>query len=116
MEQKNYVLLRGHVGNARLSSYGESCVNNFSVATNAITRTSDGTPVEDTQWTSCVAWSSKKYPDVSIIATGTPIEVEGRLRTRKYDGSDGHERTVTEVQVTDFKILPKGEKLTTPVL
>lgn len=100
----------------RISNYGDRCVNNFSVATNAITRTQDGTPNEETQWTNCVLWSGKKYPDLSVITTGACIEVEGRLRSRKYDSADGYEKVVTELLVNDFKLFPAGEKLTTPVL
>lgn len=116
MEQKNYVLLRGYVGSVRLSSYGERTVANFTVATNAITRNQDGNPIEETQWTNCVVWSNKKMPDISFITSGLAIEVEGRLRYRKYEGSDGTERTAFEVLVNDIKQIPEGERLTTPVL
>lgn len=116
MEQKNYVLLRGHVGSVRLSSFGDRSVANFTVATNAITRNQDGNPIEETQWTNCVVWSSKKQPDLSFITSGMAIEVEGRLRSRKYEGSDGTEKTIVEIQVSEIKKIPEGERLTTPVL
>lgn len=116
MEQLNYVHLRGHIGNVRISKVGERSVCNFSVATNMILRNSESQPVEDTQWHICVVWSSKKLPDLSCIVTGAPVEVEGRLRTNRYTGSDSVERSVCEVQVTNLSMLPAGERLQTPAL
>lgn len=116
MEQLNYVHLRGHIGNVRISKVGERSVCNFSVATNMILRNSENQPMEDTQWHICVAWSSKKLPDFTGIVTGAPVEVEGRLRTNRYTGNDGVERSVCEVQVNNLNMLPAGERLQTPAV
>lgn len=113
----NYVHLRGHIGNVRLSNVGNSrSVCNFGVATNAIVRNSEGQPTEETQWHNCVIWSNKKTPDLSFITTGMPVEVEGRLRYSRYTGQDGQERTVCDVYVTGITMLPSQDRLQTPVL
>lgn len=116
MEQLNYVHLRGHVGNVRLNRVGDRYVCNFGLATNSIRRNSEGNPIEETTWHNCTIWSSKKYPDLSMIVTGAPAEVEGSIKNSKYTGADNVERSSCDINVTNFFLLPSNERLTSPVL
>lgn len=110
-------MLRGHVGNVRLSKVGERFVCNFSVATNSIRRNAEGRPEEETTWHTCVAWSSnKRLPDLSTVTVGAPVEVEGSFRNNKYVGMDGVERTSQEISVNSLVLLPPEERLLTPAL
>lgn len=112
MEQLNQITLRGRVGTVQTNVVGEKQVCNFSVATNLLYRSNDtGTATEEVTWHSCKVWSSKKNPDLGIITVGAGIELVGRIRTSKYEGSDGVQRERREVNVSDFTILPASEPL-----
>lgn len=39
------------------------------------------------------------------LSKGVKVYVEGRLKTRQYQGEDGNTRYTTEIQVTDFTFL-----------
>ncbi|MCQ2165977.1 MAG: single-stranded DNA-binding protein [Bacteroidales bacterium] len=112
MEQINQVLIRGRVGIVRMNTVNERSVCNFSVATNLVRRTADNTTVEEVTWHNCTAWGNKRFPDLSLIKVGTPIEVKGRLRNNKYSGADGAEHYSTEISVGEFTIIPENEVLT----
>lgn len=112
MEQLNQVHLRGRVGNAQISTVGEKQVCHFSVATNLIYRSPEtGAATEEVTWHTCSAWSSKKAPDLGIIAIGAAIDLTGRVRSSKFTGSDGTQKEKREIQVSDFTILPASEPL-----
>ena len=108
----NRIQLRGRVGNVRISMVAGRSVCRFSVATNTIYRNAENQPVEEVTWHNCFLWSSKRYPDISFIRVGRPVEVTGRIRSNKYTGSDGIERVATEVAVNEINILPENEPLT----
>lgn len=98
MEQLNRIEIRGNVGNVNILKVGESRVAHFSVATNFAYKGRNGEPVFETTWHYVTAWEGNKgIPSLDVIAKGFPIYVTGRLRTQKYTGSDGIERTSTEI-------------------
>lgn len=111
MEQLNRIELRGRIGMVRTSEVGNRQVCHFSVATNSIYKGQDNQVVEETTWHNCTLWSSKKFPDLSIIKTGLPVEVTGRMKSNRYNLSDGTERTSYEVLANEFRILPENEQL-----
>lgn len=98
MEQLNRIEIRGNVGNVNILKVGESRVAHFSVATNFAYKGRNGEPVIETTWHYVTAWEGNKgIPSLDVIVKGFPIYVAGRLRTQKYTGSDGIERTSTEI-------------------
>lgn len=97
MEQLNKIELKGNVGNIRISDVGGNRVARFSLATNYMYKGKDNEAVVETTWHNIVAWSGKGMPDFSGITKGTPLYVSGRLRTSRFTGSDGTEKTVYEV-------------------
>lgn len=111
MEQLNRIELRGRVGNVRLSQVGDGTVCHFSVATNTIYRNQDNVATEETTWHSCTLWASRRCPDLSFIKVGAPVELNGRMRSKKFTGQDGVERYTYEVWVGDIRALPENEPL-----
>ncbi len=111
MEQLNRIEIRGRVGNTRISAVGEKAVCRFSVATNLVYRNSENVAVEEVTWHNCNLWSSKRFPDLSIIRTGAAVSVTGRVRTNKYTAADGTDRYSTEIVVNELQILPDSEQL-----
>ena len=104
MEQLNKIELRGNVGNVRISEVGGSRVARFSLATNFMYRGKDNEAVLETTWHNIVAWSGKGMPDFSSISKGAPVYVTGRLRTSRFTGNDGIERTVYEVIASKVEV------------
>ena len=93
------------MGNIRISEVGESKVARFSVATNFIYKGKDNEGVVETTWHNVVAWSGKGMPDFTAITKGAPVYVTGRIRTSRFTGSDGTEKTVYEVVASKIEVL-----------
>lgn len=105
MEQLNKIELRGNVGNVRISDIGGNRVARFSLATNFMYKGKDNEAVLETTWHNIVAWSGKGMPDFSTIVKGAPVYVCGRLRTSKFTGNDGTEKTVYEVIANHIDVI-----------
>ena len=104
MEQLNRIELRGIVGNARTQNVGEQSVTRFSVATDYLYKAKDGTPVVETTWHNCTAWSSTA-PDADKLERGKGVHLMGRLHLQRFVDANGIDRTITEVLVQSLKIL-----------
>ena len=106
----NKVLLRGNVGqDPRITSFADGGkVAQFSLATTERGYTTrDGREVaETTDWHNIVV---KKSGLAGIceqyVKKGTPLLIEGKLKTRSYTDESGQTRYVTEVVVTDLELL-----------
>ena len=105
MEQLNRIELRGNVGNVRVSDVGGNRVARFSLATNFLYKGKDSEAVVETTWHNIVAWGGKGMPDFSAIVKGAPVYVTGRLRTSRFIGNDGTEKTVYEVVASKVEII-----------
>ena len=103
MEQKNQVIIRGIVGNARVQDIGNTQTIRFSVATDYCFKDKSGGMVCETTWHQVTAFKNDRMPDFSTITKGTGIEVEGRLRNIRYTDNLGNEKTMTEILATDIK-------------
>ena len=105
MEHINRIELQGRVGNVRTNEHNGMRVANFSLATDLLYKTRDGSAVSETTWHNIVAWEGKDIPDVYGICVGMPLHVIGRLRTSKYTAADGTERIFTEVVADSLQVL-----------
>lgn len=97
MEQLNRIEIRGNVGTVVINTVGESRVAHFSVATNFAYKSRNSEPVIETTWHNVTAWEGKNIPSFDFIQKGTPVYVSGRIKTQKYTGNDGIERTSYEI-------------------
>lgn len=87
-------------------------VVNFTVATNRKFKNRDWNVLEDAEYHRCVAYG--KGADVlgKYLNKGKRIYIEWRLRTRKWEDSEGKEKFSTEVIVDNFIFLDsKSERL-----
>ena len=80
-------------------------VARFSVATNESYTNTTGEKVTDTQWHTVVAWGRIADQVEMMLSKGSPVMVEGRLVHRTYAGKDGLKRYITEVVLSDFKVI-----------
>lgn len=105
MEQLNSVTLRGIIGTIRVQDIQGSKVANFTVATNYAYRSRSGENVIETTWSNITAWGNGRGVDLSQLTRGMAVEVEGRLRNQRYTGSDGVERSVTEILAREVRLV-----------
>jgi len=91
MGNLNKVMLMGHLG-------GEPEVRQFedgnmiafvSLATNERWKNKDGEPQERTEWHNLVFTRRLAEIAKDYLSRGSPIFVEGRLRTRKWEDENG---------------------------
>lgn len=88
-------------------------VASFAVATNRRYTTKEGNVQEDTQYHDIVAWGRLAEISNQIVKRGRRTYVEGRLRTRQWQGQDGAQRQRTEIIAENLIVMtPKSE--TTP--
>jgi len=103
----NKVILLGRAGQkpeVKFTSGGKP-VANFSVAINESFKNGDGEKQERVQWVRCVAWQRLAEICGEYIDKGRELFIEGRLQTRKYTDRNQEERTVTEVVVSQLRLV-----------
>ena len=85
-------------------------VVNFTVATNRKFKNKEGNMMEDAEYHRCVAYGKGAEVLGKYLVKGKRVYIEGRLRTRKWQDSEGTERFSTEIIVDSFIFLDaKGE-------
>lgn len=104
----NKVMLIGHLGDEVKLHYfdGGNCIGRFPIATNdSYTNRQTGEKVTNTEWHNIVVRNKAAEICEKYLSKGDLIYVEGRLKTRQWQGEDGATRYTTEVHVTDFTFL-----------
>ena len=97
---RNTAEILGHLGQdpeLRYTSDG-TAVANFSVATNQYDR-------DEPEWHNCTAWGSLAEIVNEHLAKGERVFVEGSLRTRQWEDSDGRTRYSTEIHADEVIFL-----------
>ena len=119
MVSLNKVMIIGNVGvepEMRFTPSGHP-VTSFSVATNWLTTTAEGERKKETEWFSVTAWDRLAEQCNQIISKGRLVYVEGRLRTRSWDGQDGQKHYRTEIianRVTALDRAPSADDDSAP--
>lgn len=101
-------MLIGHLGDDVKVTYfeGGNCLGRFPLATNeTYTNKQSGEKVTSTEWHNIVVRNKAAEICEKYLSKGDKIYVEGRLKTRQWQGEDGQPRYTTEIQVTDFTFL-----------
>jgi single-strand DNA-binding protein len=103
----NSVRLLGNIGKdpviREFSNGGK--VANFTLATPHISKDKDGNRVEETDWHNLVIRGKMAEVVEKYLSKGSQIAVEGALRSRKYQDSEGTDKYITEVIVNDLQML-----------
>jgi len=102
----NSVTVQGFVGaDAQPKNLdGGKTVLDFSVATSRFRGEGDGRE-QFTQWHRIVAWG-KLASTIGNVAKGAHVKIEGELRSREYDGSNGKVQTY-EIVARRIEVLAK---------
>lgn len=99
MVSLNKVMVIGNIGGdpeMRFTPNGHP-VTSFRVATNWIFATPEGERKQETEWFSVVTWNRLAEQCNQFLSKGRLVYVEGRLRTRSWEGQDGQKHFRTEV-------------------
>lgn len=109
----NKVMLIGHLGDEVKMHYfeGGNCIARFPIATNeTYTNRQTGEKVSNTEWHNIVVRNKAAEICEKYLNKGDKIYVEGRLKTRQWQGEDGQTRYTTEIHVQDFTFLTTKEQ------
>ncbi|MFL1781087.1 Single-stranded DNA-binding protein [Candidatus Hepatincolaceae symbiont of Richtersius coronifer] len=103
----NKVILLGNLGQDPEIRYAQSGskIASFSVATSESWKDKiSGERKTLTQWHKVVVFNDNLADVVEkYIKKGSKVYLEGALQSRKYTGSDGVEKNITEVVISQFK-------------
>ena len=99
MASLNKVMIIGNLGSEpemRFTPNGRP-VTSFRVATNRVYTTAEGERREETEWFTVVSWGNLAEQCNQFLTKGRLVYVEGRLRTRTWEGQDGQRHYRTEI-------------------
>lgn len=99
MASLNKITLIGNVGSdpeMRYTPNGKA-VTSFRMATNYRYSGPDGERREETEWFRVSVWGKQAESCNQFLSKGKRVYVEGRLRSRNWEGQDGQMRTSLEV-------------------
>ncbi|MDA1084234.1 MAG: single-stranded DNA-binding protein [Bacteroidetes bacterium] len=108
----NKVMLIGHLGdNVKVTYFdGGNCIGRFPIATNeTYTSKQTGEKVTNTEWHNVVVRNKAAEICEKYLNKGDHVYVEGRIKTRKWQGEDGRDRYSTEIHVDDFTFLTQRQ-------
>ncbi len=109
MASLNKVFLIGNVGTEpemRFTPSGKP-VTSFRIATNRIYTAPDGERKQETEWFTVVTWNRLAESCNQFLTKGQRVYVEGRLRTRTWEGQDRQRRLQVEVVADRVLFLDK---------
>ena len=116
MASLNKIMLIGNVGSdpeMRYTPNGHP-VTSFSVATNYRYTDSGGETKEETEWFKVLAWRKLAESCNQFVTKGKRVYVEGRLRTRNWEGQDGQKRFTVEVVANRVIFLDRPATVSLP--
>lgn len=102
----NRVILVGHLTRDAESTAGPSTtLTRMRLATNTSWRDAEGNRQESAEFHNVVAFGKLGDVCATYCLKGRFVYIEGRLRTREFDGSDGLRRHSTEIVAETMKLL-----------
>ena len=106
-------MLIGHLGDEVKLRYFDNggCIGPFPLATNeSYTNKQTGEQVTNTEWHNLVLRNKAAETCEKYLKKGDKLFVEGRIKTRKWQGEDGNPRYSTEIHVDEFTFLSNRQK------
>ena len=105
----NKIMIIGHLGTDPEMRYtpNGNPVTSFRIASTRTYTKSDGERQQDTEWFTVVAWSQLAEQCNQFLSKGRRAYVEGRLRSRSWEGQDGQTRSRNEITANRVLFLDK---------
>ena len=110
----NKVMLIGHLGDEVKMHYfeGGNAIGRFPIATNeTYTNRQTGERVSTTEWHNIVVRNKLAEICEKYLSKGDKVYLEGRIKTRQWEGQDGAKRYATEIHVSDMTFLTTRKEL-----
>jgi single-strand DNA-binding protein len=109
-EQQNTVLLTGRLTRDPELKYtaNGTAMCRFSLAINRRYKDKTGEYKDDTTFVNCVIWREAGERVGKTVKKGSPVHVEGRLRSYDYQDKEGKKRSGIEVEARRVQILEKA--------
>ena len=110
------VMIIGNLGSDPEMRYTPSnrAVTQFNVAVNQSTKNQQtGEWVEETDWFRVSVWGDRAERMAESLRKGNKVFVEGRFRTREFEGRDGQKRTALEItadSIVNLERRPRDEE------
>ena len=101
-------MLIGHLGDdVKITQFdGGNCIGRFPIATSETYKNKQtGEKVSNTEWHTIIVRNKAAEICEKFLKKGDRVYVEGRIKTRKWQGDDGKDRYSTEIHVNDFTFL-----------
>lgn len=112
MASVNKVILVGNLGADPESRYmpnGDAVCNVRLATTESWKDKNSGEKKEITEWHRVVFYRRLAEIAGQYLKKGTPVYIEGRIRTRKWQDKDGQDRYTTEIEATEMQMLGRRE-------
>lgn len=104
MRGLNKVILIGNLG--KDPDFKEDLKRaSFSLATTESYIDKNGQRVDQTEWHNIVIWGNLAEIAHKYLKKGTPIYLEGKIRSRSYDDAEGQKKFITEIRADNFIML-----------
>ena len=121
MAYLNRIMIIGNVGTdpeMRFTPNGTP-ITSFRLATSRIYTTSTGERRKETEWFDVITRDKQAETCNQFLTKGQRVYVEGRLRTRSWEGADGQRRFRLEIHATrviflDRRPSPQAEEVEEP--
>ena len=104
----NKVIIVGNLGQDPETHYmpSGSAVTNFTVATNESWKDKKtGEQRDRTEWHRVAIFNRLAEIAAEYLRKGSQVYIEGKLRTRKWQGQDGNDRYTTEIIADEMQML-----------
>src|SRR4249920_3055318 len=107
MASVNKVILIGNLGRDPETRYmpDGGAITNISVATTEAWKDKNGEKQEKTEWHRVAFFGKLAEIAGEYLKKGSPVYIEGRLQTRKWQDKDGQDRYTTEIVANEMKML-----------
>jgi len=86
-----------------------TAVASFTIAANRYYKSTTGERKEETSFVRIVVWGRRAEVCGEFLSKGSPVFVEGRLRSRNWEGNDGQKRSTIEVIANNVQFLKPGK-------
>jgi single-strand DNA-binding protein len=105
----NRVILVGNLTrDAEPTTGPATTLTRMRIATNSVWRDAEGNRQESAEFHNVVAFGKLAETCGAYCLKGRRVYIEGRLRNREYDGSDGLRRHTTEIVAETMKLLDRA--------
>jgi single-strand DNA-binding protein len=105
----NRVILVGNLTRDAESIAARSPMTRMRLATNAVWRDAEGNRQESAEFHTVISFGRLAEVCAAYCVKGRRVYVEGKLRTREYEGSDGVRKLTTEVIADTMRLLDRRD-------